>query len=159
MENDDDVGKIPIHFVALGGLARVMGWLLAIVVAAIVLLATIVVLIVVTFKAAPDSFLQSLTSDVAVTLILFGAAPFLFEYWRLSNWRALLLSLLGAAGVVAISAFIPGPAQSLVMGIGCGAALLLVLDFWIHGAWERALQASADKAADEHARSTIVIGQ
>ena len=71
----------------------------------------------------------------------------------------LLGSLAGAVGLVAASAFLEGGAQSLVMSLGCGIALLLVLDYWIHGAWTRAQTESTRRTADESARKTIVLGQ
>jgi hypothetical protein len=153
---EDDLSTIPLEFVVLGGLARVIGWFLAIVTAAVTWLLVTGAMVVWSLRAPPNSFEQSLAADIAVTLMLFAAAPLLLAYWKVTSVRRLLLSLVGAVAVVAVSAIVPGRAQSLVMGLGCGIALLLVLDFWIHGAWKRAMEESKRRAADEYERRTMV---
>ena len=110
------------------------------------------------FRAPGNSFLQSLSSDVAVTLCLFALAPLLFNFWRISNWRRLVGSFVIAVGLIALSALTSGTGQSTLMGLGCGVGLLLVLDYWIHGTWKRAWVESTQKAAKEHEGRTIVLG-
>lgn len=155
--DEQDESTTPIEFVVLSGLRRAIGWLLAIVVGVAAWLVATITLVVLAFRAPMNSFLQSLWSDVAVTLCLFALAPMLFNFWRISDWRRLVGSLVVAVGLIAVSALASGAGRSMLMGLGCGVGLLLVLDYWIQGSWNQAMAASARKTDEEYRKRTMVI--
>lgn len=157
--DEDDMSSIPLEFVILSGLRRAIGVLLAAVLAFLIWVFVTGMLAYVAITAPDGSFIQSLASDLAVAIFLFGVAPLLLGYWQTKRGPVLLGFFLAAAVLVAASAFLGGGSRFLVMGFGCGIMLLLLLNYWIQQAWARASAELTRRTAEENARKTIVVGQ
>ncbi len=128
--DDDTVNQMPFHLAVGSAIAGAVLTLFLLVFAAVAWLLITIVAFYFALTTA-ESFSQSVYVEIAVTLLLFGMAPLLLEYWRITSWRTLFISLLIAVVIVGLSSMFSGALQAVLLGVGGGLFFLAALDFYV----------------------------
>jgi hypothetical protein len=107
------------------------------------------------FKLADGSFGQGFAINALSTLMLIGAAPFLFE--GLFLVKGGILTYIGFTAAVMVAAYhVGGGFRDFLLNLGCGCIFLLIADFWLDARFQEWMQVKSDDAVREIKESKVL---